>query len=255
VAPESGPLTRTLNGIARRGGDDRHLATQICHAYVHCLDVSGAAISVLTATTSRQTLAATDPTATTLEDLQFTLGEGVCIDAATSGRPVTVLDIHDHLLTTRWPIFAAAVSEHTPARALLALPLQLGTINLGVLDLYRTTPGPLRGHDLRDALAAADAATLMLLTAPAHTCDTATLSSGDGSGWDETGWDELGWDGSGIDRAEIHQATGMILAQLDVPAQDAFLRLRAHAFATGRPLAHVARDVVARRLVFTPDMD
>jgi AmiR/NasT family two-component response regulator len=57
------------------------------------------------------------------------------------------------------------------------------------------------------------------------------------------------------DRAEVHQATGMILAQLGVPAQEAFVRLRAHAFATRRPLDDVARDVVARLLVFTQDMD
>jgi hypothetical protein len=63
------------------------------------------------------------------------------------------------------------------------------------------------------------------------------------------------WDGMSSDRAEVHQATGMILAQLGVPAQDAFVRLRAHAFATCRPLGEVARDVVTRRLVFTPDMD
>ncbi len=52
----------------------------------------------------------------------------------------------------------------------------------------------------------------------------------------------------------MHQATGMILVQLGIPAQDAFVRLRAHTFATRRPLAEVARDVVVRRLVFTPGM-
>ena len=38
------------------------------------------------------------------------------------------------------------------------------------------------------------------------------------------------------------------------PAQDAFVRLRAYAFAHDRPLSEVARDVVARRLVFSEDM-
>ena len=58
-----------------------------------------------------------------------------------------------------------------------------------------------------------------------------------------------------IDRAEVHQATGMVLVQLDITPKDAFARLRAYAFAQRRPLSDVARDVVARRLVFTDDMD
>ena len=59
----------------------------------------------------------------------------------------------------------------------------------------------------------------------------------------------------GIDRLEVHQATGMVLVQLEIPGEDAFARLRAYAFARGRPLTDVARDVVARRLVFTDEMD
>jgi hypothetical protein len=277
-------LAQALLRIARDGQDDRDMAAEICRACVACLDVHGAAISLLTATTSRTTLSATDPTAATLEDLQFTLGEGACIEAATFGRPVLVSDVHDHVRTTRWPVFAWAVAEQTRARALFALPLQLGTINLGVLDLYRDTPGPLREHDLRDALAAADTATLMLLAAPVHAGDAEAAGQPvsdrhptgerhpdgrhadrngrgeqavhhDGSGLDKAWSHAPWWDGSWNDRAEVHQATGMILAQLDVSAQDAFVRLRAHAFATGRPLADVARDVVARRLVFTQEMD
>ena len=243
MPPELGPLTRALIRVARDGHDDRHLAGEICQACVEGLDVDGAAISLLTATASRETLSATDPTAETLEDLQFTLGEGACIEAAVSGRPVLVSDVYDLALTTRWPMFAAAVTDQTAARALFALPLQLGTINVGVLDLYRDTPGPLRDDQLRDAVAAADAATLMLLAVPARIDD----DHAEGSGL----WPDGFWNG----RAEVHQATGMILVQLGVSAQDAFVRLRAHAFATRRTLADVARDVVARRLVFTHDMD
>ena len=67
--------------------------------------------------------------------------------------------------------------------------------------------------------------------------------------------DEQPWDQSWSSRAEIHQATGMVLAQLEISATDAFARLRAHAFAEQRLLGDVARDVVARRLrsPTTPD--
>jgi hypothetical protein len=45
----------------------------------------------------------------------------------------------------------------------------------------------------------------------------------------------------------------MIIAQLGVPAETAFARLRAYAYAHDRALGDVARDVVQRRLRFDPD--
>ena len=62
------------------------------------------------------------------------------------------------------------------------------------------------------------------------------------------------WDRSWSRHAEIHQATGMVLVQLDISATDALARLRAHAFVHQRLLIDVARDVVDRRLVFTEGM-
>lgn len=240
MAPELGTVTRALLGFARDDAGERGLARRICEACVAGLDVDGAAISLLTASVSRQTLWATDPVAEVLEELQFTLNEGACMEAATTGRPVLVPDLHHGTETARWPVFAAAVAERTPVRALLALPLQWGTVNLGVLDLYRTSPGNFSDAQWRDALAAADAAALMMLgqrTDPGG-------DAGDGGWLDHA----LGH------RAEIHQATGMVLAQLDVSATDALARLRGHAFVQQRLLIDVARDVVGRRLSFNQDM-
>ena len=244
---QQGPVSRALLAIAGDEVDDREVARSICQACVADVDVDGAALSLLTASASRELLSATDPTAAVLEDLQYTLGEGACIDAASSGRPVLVPDVHDHGLTSRWPVFAAAVAEQTDAQALFALPLQLGTINLGVLDLYRARPGPLRGSELRDVIAATGSATLLMLATQMHATRMHAERDTHDGGPDR---DELIGD-----RAEVHQATGMVLVQLGVSAQDAFVRLRAHAFARRRPLSQVARDVVARRLVFTDDME
>jgi hypothetical protein len=221
--------------IARDLRDDRVLAEQICQACVVGLDVDGAAISVLTASTLRETLWASDATAELLEDLQFSLGEGPCMQAATTGRPVLVPDMNDAEQTSRWPIYAAAVTERAGVAAVFALPLQWGAITVGVLDMYRRAPGSLSEAQSRDALSAADAAALMLLG----------LRTDPG--------DELAWDRSWSSRAEIHQATGMVVAQLGINAADAFARLRAHAFAEQRLLSDVARDVVARRLHFSKD--
>src|SRR4029077_3082717 len=54
-------------------------------------------------------------------------------------------------------------------------------------------------------------------------------------------------------RAEIDQATGMASEQLDVAIGQAFVRLRAYAYAQDRRLSEVARDIVARRLRLNPD--
>jgi AmiR/NasT family two-component response regulator len=96
-------------------------------------------------------------------------------------------------------------------------------------------PGALSATQMRDALSAADAATLVLLG----------LRSDPG--------EEQAWDRSWGNRAEIHQATGMVVPSSGSARADALARLRAHAFAEQRLLGEVARDVVARRLRFTKD--
>src|ERR687890_2622976 len=106
---ELGVVTRALLAIARDGVDDRVVAMRICRACVDGLDVDGAAISLLTGTVARQTLAATDETAELLEDLQFTLTEGACMEAASTGSPVLVADLRQRSEVPRWPVFAAAV--------------------------------------------------------------------------------------------------------------------------------------------------
>ncbi|HEY2203113.1 MAG TPA: GAF and ANTAR domain-containing protein [Pseudonocardia sp.] len=238
-------VSAALLAIARDVDDDRALARLICRACVDGLGVDGAALSLLTAQVGRHTLHATDATAELLEELQFTLNEGACIEAATTGSPVLVSDLRERGASARWPVFTAAVIERTEVRALFALPLQWGTTNLGVIDLYRRVPEGLNDTERRDAIGAADTATLMMLTLRTDPPDRG------GARPEDQSW----LDPAVASRAEIHQATGMVLMQLDVGADAALARMRAHAFVEGRLLIEVARDVVARRLLFTPDMD
>jgi ANTAR domain/GAF domain len=232
---EAGAVTRTLLAMGHDVRDERAMAEQICRACIDGLDIDGAAISLHTASTLRETLYASDAISDLLEELQFTLGEGACMDAARTGHPVLVPDMEDVAESVRWPVYAEAVVERAGVGAVFALPLQWATINLGVLDLHRKAPGSLPPAQLRDAISAADIAALMLLG----------LRTNPG--------EERVWDRSWGNRVEIHQATGMVVAQLDVSATDAFARLRAYAFAEHRLLGDVARDVVARRLRFTEE--
>jgi hypothetical protein len=239
--PESGAVTQALLAIGPGSSNDRELAQRICRACIEGLDVDGAAISLLTATVSRDTLWASDATAERLEDLQFSLNEGACMQAAATGSPVLVPDLHHSTEAARWPIFAAAVAEQTNAQALFALPLQWGVTNLGVLDMYRGVAGELSQSQWRDAVSAADVAALMMLGLQPEPDPDSDIAAGPLN--HSTGR-----------RAEIHQATGMVLAQLQITAIDALARLRAYAFVEQRLLVDVAREVVDRTLVFTPDM-
>lgn len=239
---DPGSATRALLAVDRHRTDDAALAERICRACMAGLDVDGAVLSLLTATVSRVTLWASDPTAELLEELQFTLNEGACMEAAATGRPVLVPDLHHGTETARWPVFAAAVAERTDVRALFALPLQWGTVNLGVLDLYRRTAGGLDPPQYRDALGVADLAALMMV---GQRTDPALDAEASGGSWLAE---------ASSHRTEVHQAVGMVLAQLGVGPTEALARLRAHAFVERQLLVDVARDVVARRLRFTEEM-
>jgi hypothetical protein len=256
-----GPVSQAMLAIARDVGDDRVLARSICRACVTGLEVDGAALSLLTTTVARHTMHATDPTAQLLEELQFSLDEGICIEAARAGFPVVIEDMHHNGHQDRWPLFASAVLEQTPIRALWAFPLRWGTANLGVLDLYRRTPGGLDLEQYRDVLAAVDTAALMMLTLrtdPTHPAGPTDLTGSGGGGVSDLGDGRVadGWlDSMVAGRAEVHQATGMVIAQLGVNSTDALARLRARAFAEQRLLIDIARDVVAGRVSFTPEQD
>jgi hypothetical protein len=216
----------------------------VCTAAVAALPVGGAGVSAMSRTAASHPLCSTDDISQQLEELQLTLGEGPCVDAFTHGSAVLTPDLRTDELQDRWPVFADAALE-AGALAVFALPLQMGAISPGVLDLYSRVPVQLDGEELADALAFADIATLVLL-------DTQIDETGAAAGGMllDGRFEDLG-----AYRAEIDQATGMLTVQLGVGIEEAFVRLRAYAYAQGRRLAEVAADVVARRLSFSPDTD
>ena len=121
---------------------------------------------------------------------------------------------------------------------MFALPLQAGAVQVGVLTLYRARPGPLAPRELTDALVLADVALDLILDAAAGITSLPEYRP---------------LTGLSDSRAEVYQATGMVSVQLSVGLEEAFVRLRAHAFASGAALADVADDVVSRLLRFDPD--
>ncbi|MFD8741023.1 ANTAR domain-containing protein, partial [Streptomyces sp. NPDC059618] len=216
----------------------------VCTAAVAALPVGGAGVSAMSRNTASHPLCSTDDISEQLEELQLTLGEGPCVDAFTHGSAVLSPDLLTGGLQDRWPVFADAALE-AGARAVFALPLQIGAISSGTLDLYADVPTVLDAEELADALAFADLVTLLLLDARIDETAAQVGVPSPVHGFEDTG----GY------RAEIDQATGILTVQLGVGIDDAFVRLRAYAYTRGRRLADVAADVVAHRLRFAPDSE
>jgi hypothetical protein len=232
-------VARIWAQVAEQSRGEALSVAHVCAAAVAGVGIDGAGVTVMAGPTARETVHATDAVAGELEELQLTLGQGPCVDTYTDGGPVLAGDLRARNYLTRWPAFTPAALR-SGARAVFALPLQVGAIRLGALDLYRTRPGGLSPHEVDDVRVYAETVCVVLLNETAQArSDTA------GPAWHH--------DDPTAHHAVVHQATGMILVQLGVSADVAFLRLRAYAYAHDRRLGEVARDVVERRLRFEPD--
>ena len=205
---------------------------RLCSACVLTLPVTRAGIAVYVVGVGLEVLSASDAVAERVEWAQVTLGEGPGVDAVSSGGPVAVPNLAHS--DGRWPMFTSEVAD-SGIGAMYALPLQVGAIKVGVLDLYCDAGAPLGTRDFADAVAVSDLLTAILLTVGRDGRMTESL----GPWWDQP-----------LGTREVHQATGMIIAQLGVDAREAYVRLQAYAFANNRLLDDVAHQVVGRLLRF-----
>jgi hypothetical protein len=223
-----------INEIARADQEPvgiRH----VCLACRIGLDAVGVAVYLVGAV---QPLVVVGTAGEEVAELQVTVGEGPVSEAVRQNQPVFVPNLADDWSTKRWLVFAPAAVAAGVA-AMFVIPLTLGAIALGALEICRDVDGPLSPDELADALLFADTATTLLL---GRSPMSAAVDTGDLWGTEP----ERRW-------AVVHQATGMASVQLDTDLGEAFLRLRGHAYLTGLRLSEVAADVVARRLRFTPD--
>lgn len=200
--------------------------------FVGMFPISGAAVSTVGALLGSETISASDDLAARVDELQFDLGEGPCWDAVDTGRPVLEPTLRTRPHRT-WPAFSPAIERENVA-SLFAFPLVLGTLRIGAVDLYSSNPVELNEAQSKQAEAMASVVSRHVLRA--------ALDEADGDFRDE---------GNAYSRRVIHQATGMVLAQLRLPADDARLVIQGHAFATNQSMMDVANDIVNRRLSFS----
>ena len=223
------PNQRVRRLMQRVGqGDDQVL--QLCVLAVDSLAVSGAGLSVSSGPGHHRKLAATDEVSDRVEDLQAMLGQGPCVDALATGAPVLADDLDDAAYQQRWPMFTPAASA-CGVRASFSVPLVVGELRLGAMDLYRSAAGPLHPPQVDQARDFAAAAVNLLLDQQRSELDPLAPATPGGLG-------------SSI----VDQATGMVMVQLDTDPDSAYAALRARAYQEGRSLQDVSRDILERRL-------
>lgn len=222
-----------MRELAELKGADRDVTSPVLRAVPN---VTGASVATLGGILEMETISASDRTAQRLDDLQFDLGEGPCWDAVALGRPIIEPDLQHHPRRA-WPALAGALRED-PVGSLFAFPLAIGGVRFGALDLYHDRPSVLSDRSTEHVVA-------MVELISRHVLQRALRLAGE---FEESGETRHS-------RRIVHQATGFVIAQLDVSPEDAHLLIQGQALSQGRSMSEIAEDIVARRLAFTMQGD
>jgi hypothetical protein len=201
---------------------------RVCRAACASVTSDGAAVQVMSDAGSGTVLASSDQPSSRVAEAAFEVGEGPCLDAFSTARPIQVPDLTTEGFA-RWPGFASVAGD-LGFSACFSFPLQLGAVRLGALDLYRRRTGGLTRDERTLALVFADVARDNLLDSP-QLSPVEALDAGLSQALET--------------RAEIHQAQGMVTIDLDVDLDEAMTLMRSHAFRQGVPLIEVARSILA----------
>jgi hypothetical protein len=223
-------LGRILAALSAAGADS-WASVGLCAVCPDIVGVDGAGVMLMSGDIPRGSLCTTNAVSHLIEELQYTLGEGPCVDAYQQNRVVAEPDLAEPV-ASRWlaftpPALAAGV------RAVFGYPLRVGSVRLGALNLYRRWASPLSDDQHADALVLADVAARWVLEAQAGAPPDAMAAEL-----------EIGADF----HFSVHNAAGMVSAQLGISVTEALIRLRAFAFTSDRLLTDVAMDIIARRL-------
>jgi hypothetical protein len=208
------------------------LPVRLAQACVAVLPVSGAAISLLY-DDFRVPLGASDDAASCAERLQFTTGQGPCLDAVRNRD--TVLADREQILDS-WPEYGQELFARTPYDAVISLPLTIVGEASGALDLF------LRDQSMADRVSLADVSTVRSQIVAAF--QRAGMTEQNLSGQPEPAWLH---GPSAQDRTHVWIAMGMVMNRFELVAADALALLRAHAYGTGSTLDQLAEELISGR--------
>ena len=129
-------LRRILAALS--AGEDAWSSARLCGACPPIVGVNGAGVMLMSGDIPRGSLCSTDEVSKLIEELQYTLGEGPCVDAYQQDTVVAEPDLVGPV-TRRWPAFTPPALQ-AGVRAVFGFPLRVGTVRLGALNLYRDHP-------------------------------------------------------------------------------------------------------------------
>jgi hypothetical protein len=222
-------LRRILTELS--DGESMWPAARLCVVGPEITGSNGLGVMLMSGDIPTGSLCSSDEVSELIEELQYTLGEGPCVDAYQQDKVVTEPDLADPQ-TRRWFAFTPPVLE-AGVRAVFGFPLRVGTVRLGALNLYRDQPGELTTEQHADALVLADVTANWVLDAQAG------APAGVVAERLEAGADF---------HFAVHNAAGIVSVQEGISVTEALIRLRAFAYGNDRLLADVAQDVIAHRL-------
>ena len=225
----AGSFSDAVDSLSQLSGRESELWRPV----LEVIPVEGAAISTIADFLGTETVAASSPLAARLDELQFDLGEGPCWDAMEGGRPVLESDLRANT-NGHWPAFSRAISEQEVG-AIFAFPLVFGPLKLGAMDLYCGDPRELSSREQRQSGILASVISRIVLNRAIRRADEPDLRGPEDQ----------------FSRRLIHQATGVVLAQLSISADDARLLIQGHAFALNQSMRQVAEEILEHRLDFS----
>lgn len=208
---------------------DGDLAKKICHVGVEILGARAVSLA-LVVSNSYSSISSSDDLAVVLDEQQFALGDGPTFDAQRSTMPVLVEDVEKYRDRRESPAFASIAAQHG-IHAVFAFPLRIGNAYLGVMTAYRGKPGALTAEQYADGLLLSSMATAELVRLQA--------------GAEPNGLFEI-FEVGLHDQSALQVAAGMVAESLNCSIVEALVRIRAKAFAEGKPLNSIANQIVAK---------
>src|SRR5260370_8829667 len=136
----AGPI---LAALADAGAESWSSAS-LCAVCPQIVGVDGAGVMLMSGDIPRGSLCTTNAVSHLIEELQYTLGEGPCVDAYRQDQVVAEPDLAEPA-TRRWLAFtppALAAGVH----AIFGYPLRGGSVRLGAPNLYPGSTTHLTDH-------------------------------------------------------------------------------------------------------------
>jgi hypothetical protein len=206
----------------------------LCEVAKDLIGVTGAGVMLMSGDQALGSLCSSNGVSHLMEQWQYTLGEGPCVDAYTLDQVVTEPDLAEPV-TPRWFAFTPRALD-IGVRAVFGFPLRESRARLGALNLYIDRPGDLDTDQFADAVACADIIAHWVIDTQAGAAEGSLAAA---------------FDADSDFHYVVQNAAGMVSVQLGISVADALVRIRAHAFSETRVVREVADDIVARRLRFS----